>query len=106
MGARAKKESVTVASAVPVGPEACGAFAAELRAALESGAERIVVDLSEADAIDGACLALLISATGRLADDRTLGVIVSPQIERALTDWRFDTLLTLTGETASKTASQ
>jgi ABC-type transporter Mla MlaB component len=98
---RTKKQSITVSSSGPVGQDAFASLSAELRQALDSDAPELIVDLSQAQAIDGACLALLIAATAQISADRSLNVIASPSIHHALTDWRLDTVLALADEATS-----
>lgn len=99
MTRRAKDRRITVNAAGPVGPDAFTALADELRRALDSDAPELVVDLSEAQAIDGGCLSLLIAASIEIAEGRTLSVVASPPIHHAFTDWRLDSVLTLIEQT-------
>ncbi|MDZ4181008.1 MAG: STAS domain-containing protein [Coriobacteriia bacterium] len=94
---RAKSQSITVSSAGPVGPDGFASLSAELRKAVASPAPLVIVDLSQAQAIDGACLAFLIATSTQMGEGRTLSIMASPSIQHAFTDWRLDTVLTLAG---------
>jgi anti-anti-sigma regulatory factor len=78
------------------GAERLDAFRRALTDALASGDAPITVDLSETVMLDSALLAvLLVAATSAAATGRPLSVLVGPRLHHDLTEWRFDTVLSI-----------
>ena len=87
--------TATICASAPVGPDAFDSLFSDLSSAVESSAKSILIDLTEAQSIDSACLALIVAASRDLTDGRTLTVNASQRIARAFGDWRLDTVLDL-----------
>ncbi len=91
--AKSAPQPERIVVAEPLGYEGLEVLRSGLLEVLESGVGEVVVDMTEASGIDGACLSVLLKAAQELPAERRLSVLASPGIARSFAEWRVDTVI-------------
>ncbi len=105
VSARRKDSCHTIVAAEPLGLEGLDSLKSGLTQALDAGRGEIIIDMSEAAGIDGACLSTILWAARTLPAERPLSVIVGPDLARSFAEWRVDTVIGIV-ESESDPAAQ
>ena len=95
MARRTESDRVTITLDETHGAERLDALRHDLVSARAAGTA-VVVDLSDVDVLDSALLAaILVAATASEEHGTPLSVVASPRVYHGLTEWRFDTILSI-----------
>ena len=91
-----KTQNRTVTLAEGSGVDRLDAFRHDLHESLARSDAPITVDMSQADMLDSALLAaVLVAAETAVQSGRALTLVASPRVFHGLTEWRFDTVLSI-----------
>lgn len=72
-----------------VGPQNVGPLRDRALASLKGASPRLIFDISTCEAVDGACLAVLVAATNEYPPD-TVAVVVGTAVRETLEEWSLD----------------